>query len=532
MESEPKAKQSRSARAPIGWRQSVRARLTLSHLAAILAAMILSGFLLLSFLDRYFLQAVEDSLVAQAQITAQTLIPGARTIAEAPAQALIPGARTIAEAPAQEAASNTIRQQRTGNYYLQAENVAPPASGVPLGDLGDASLELGAALDTRIRVLDATGIVLVDSAGEERGSDLRADPVVAEALAGRYARRTESNAMVVAVPVTVEGGLAGVILLSQPLDDVRAVLRDVRLRWGLSMAAALLLSGAAGWFLSDAIARPVRRLIGAAGAVARGTLDQQVPVRSRDELGRLSAAFNDMTARLRAARQMQTDFVANVSHELRTPLTSIKGLVETLRDGAVDDRRVRDRFLETIEGETNRLIAMVNDLLFLSRVDSDVLRVQREPVDVGDLAQAAAEQVALLAEARTLDLRVEVQPGTPAAWGDVDRITQVVLNLLDNAVKFSAPGGTIRVQVDAVQADAPWVRVRVRDRGIGIPAKDLPRIGERFYRADRARSRAQGGSGLGLAIARALVEAQGGRLAIESAEGEGTTVTFTLPAAP
>jgi signal transduction histidine kinase len=309
------------------------------------------------------------------------------------------------------------------------------------------------------------------------------------------------------------------------------VLRDVRLRWALSMVVALLLSAAAGWLLSDAIARPVRRLIAAAGAVAQGSLDSRVPVRSRDELGRLSAAFNDMTARLRAARQMQTDFVANVSHELRTPLTAVKGLVETLRDGAVDDHQVRDRFLETIEGETNRLIAMVNDLLFLSRVDSDALRLRREPVDVADLARTAVEQLAVSAEGCELDLCVDAGLEVPDAWGDPDRITQVLLNLLDNAVKFSAPGGVVLVRVDALHQEEARVQVRVRDQGVGIPARDLPRIGERFYRADRARSRAQGGSGLGLAIARALVEAHGGLLSIESAEGQGTTVTFTLPAA-
>jgi two-component system phosphate regulon sensor histidine kinase PhoR len=289
----------------------------------------------------------------------------------------------------------------------------------------------------------------------------------------------------------------------------------------------LLFSAVVGLLLSGAISRPVRGLTAAAGAVAAGDLDVQVPVRSRDELGRLSQSFNEMLARLRAARQMQTDFVANVSHELRTPLTSVKGLVETLQDGAVDDRLVRDRFLETIEGETNRLIRLVNDLLLLSRVDSEALSLRREEVDVAHLARAAADQFAVQAEARGLTLLVESDAAAPPAWADPDRVTQVLLNLLDNAVHYSPPGGTVSVHVAGAQERL--LRVEVRDEGAGIPAEALPHVGERFYRADKARSRAQGGSGLGLAIACALVEAHGGRLSLESQVGQGTTACFTLP---
>ncbi len=505
--------------------RSIRARLALSHLAVIAVAMLLSGFALLSSLDRYFTQAMERNLVAQAQITAQSLIPGAVTI------------RPMGEA--QAAAANTIRQQRLDNLYLQAENVGDPArgaappGGLDLGYLVDASLELGAALDTRVRVLDAAGIVLVDSAGTDSGTDLSSDPLVGAALQGRYDQRTlrsgRTSEMHVAVPVTVEGKLAGVVYLSQPLRDVQAVLRDLRLRWALSMALALPLAGLVGLLLSRAIAHPVRQLTAAAGAVAEGQLDRQVPVRSHDEIGRLSAAFNDMTTRLRDARQTEVDFVANVSHELRTPLTSLKGLVETLRDGAVDDARVRDRFLETIEGETDRLIGLVNDLLLLSRVDSDALTVQRQAIDLAELAASVVDQFTFQAEAQALELRVDAAPGLPLAWGDPDRTTQVLLNLLDNAVKYSLPGGMVLVQIEGPDPENDCLRVAVRDQGPGIPAAALPRLGERFYRVDKARSRAQGGSGLGLAIARALVEAQGGRLWLESREGHGTTATFTLP---
>jgi signal transduction histidine kinase len=502
---------------------SLRARLTFSYLAVIVVAMGLSGLLLLSLLESYFLEAMEDSLAAQARITAQALLPGALT-----------------EGPSPEVpywAFNTVQQRGESNLSIETQNVSPPA-GVPVSDLdlsylSDATLQLSSQLETRIRFVDAAGTVLVDSQEESQGASLADDALVARALAGEYASRAETAgdapAMDLALPVLVDDQVVGAVYLSQPLHEALAVVRDLRTRWLISTGVALLLSAVVGLLLSGAIARPLRRLTAAAGAVARGDLEQQVPVRSRDELGRLSGAFNEMTDRLRAARQMQVDFVANVSHELRTPLTAVKGTVETLRDGAVDDPEVRDRFLETVEVETDRLIRLVNDLLLLSRADSEALNLQRQPLDLGELARQTANRLAHRAEAQGLDLQVQSELPLPPVLADRDRIEQVLVNLLDNACKYSPPGGTIHVRV-AADADG-LVRVSVRDEGIGIPAAELARIGQRFYRADRARSRAEGGSGLGLAIARALVEAHGGRLWLESEEGRGTTVSFTLPAA-
>lgn len=501
---------------------SIRTRLTLTYLAIIVVAMSLSGFVLLSLLERYFLQAVQDSLVAQAQITAQALVPGAMTA--------VPAIKVPSSA------YNTL-QQRTSNIELQAQNVMPPTEEFPLGDvdldyLTDASLQLSSQLDTRIRILDAEGVVLVDSYQADQGADLRDDPLVAQALEGQAASATDQagrdqSAMHLAQPVWVEGKLVGAVYLSQPLKDAVAVLSDLRSRWLLSTLIALVLSGVVGLLLSGAIARPLRVLTAAAGAVAQGQLDQQVPVRSQDELGRLSQAFNEMTARLHAARQMQVDFVANVSHELRTPLTAVKGLVETLRDGAVDDPDVRDRFLETVEDETDRLIRLVNDLLILSRVDSEALDLHRETVDAAHLVQATAAKLEAQADKRQVALRVEAIPSKVYAWADPDRIEQVVVNLLDNAIKYSHPGSVVTLRVDC--GSDGMARVEVQDQGIGIPPEDLPRIGERFYRADKARSRTEGGAGLGLAIAQVLVKVHGGHLDVESEEGQGTRVTFTLP---
>lgn len=504
---------------------TLRIKLLFSHLAVIILAMGLSGVLLLSFLERYFLEAVEDNLIAQARITAQTLIPGA-TVA---------GSEDGSSATAEVATVNVLQQQRTSNISVQTQNLAVPETGVTVGDvdlsyLADTSLELGTQLETRIRVVDVEGVLVLDSWNADVGASLRDDPLVAKALTGQYASRTDRgdvDTMTLALPALVDDALVGVIYLSQPLTDVTTVVRDLRSRLLLSTVIALTLSGIVGLVFSRAITRPLRRLTAAAGTVAQGRFDAQVPVRSRDELGQLSRAFNDMTARLRAARQMQVDFVANVSHELRTPLTSVKGMVETLRAGAVNDLDVRDRFLGTVAAETDRLIRLVNDLLLLSRADSEALNLRREAVDIVRLIRITVERLSPQADIHDVALRVGDAPESLPVWADADRVAQVLVNLLDNAIKFSRPGDVVTVDVAA--GPERMALIQVRDTGVGIPADSLPRIGERFYRADKARSRTHGGTGLGLAIAQALVEAHGGKLWLESVDGAGTTVLFTLP---
>ncbi len=541
---------------------SIGVRLSLSHLAVIVLAMGLSAFLLLSFLEDYFMDSTRKSLEAQARITAQALFPAIASSEygyyDDSAAGSIPTVQvqmvTQNESGTQplnnevqnnymigqqiadwDSAFNTTQYYRKDDSFsvqtqnLHFNNNEGNLSNSDLTYLTDTSLQLGAELETRIRILDAYGLVLVDSLQEEQGADLHADQLIKQAIVGDITSRTETtgdDTMHLAFPAFSEEQLVGIVYLSQPLNDVTAVLNDLQSRLLISTGIALALSAIVALLLSRAISNPLRRLTRAAGAVANGQLDQQVPVKSNDEIGQLSKTFNDMTTRLRSARQTQTDFVANVSHESRTPLTSIKGMLETLRDGAVDDPQIRDRFLETMEGETDRLIRLVNDLLLLSRADSEALGLRREPVDLNRLVQSVIEQIIPQTEAKGLILESEASSGLPLATIDSDRIRQVLVNLLDNAVKYSPEGGRIGI---SMMGGVDSILVQIADEGIGIPTDDLPRIGERFYRTDKARSRADGGTGLGLAIAGALIEAHGGELSINSSEGQGTTVIFTLP---
>jgi signal transduction histidine kinase len=491
---------------------NIRFRLILSHLTVIVLAMALSGVVLLSLIEQYFLQAAHNSLMAQARLTAAAILPDAPTTEDS-----------------QPPLANLLQQQAPQNLFLESANVNQLQDGnFQLDPRTDVTLQLGAQLNTHIRILNASGIVLVDSqatAGNTTvGAHLQANRLIQQAQQGLSASdRLEGNTLALALPVMHTDKLVAIVYLRQPLDDMFIVLDDLRSRWLLSTTGGLLLSAVVGLVLSQVIVKPLRRLTAAAEAVAEGDFNQQVSINSRDELGRLSHTFNQMTARLQAARQMQTDFVANVSHELRTPLTSIKTMIETLRDGALDDDEVREPFLEILDSETERLIRLVNDLLLLSRVDSQGLHLRRTTVALDALIQKALSPLM-----EQYPSRIHIQKTEQMCVSvDADRIAQVFINVTHNALTYSPPHSA--VTLTACRQAAAEVLITISDEGIGIPAADLPRIGQRFYRTDSARSRLQGGSGLGLAIARALVEAHTGQLWLSSTEGVGTQVHFTLP---
>jgi two-component system phosphate regulon sensor histidine kinase PhoR len=232
---------------------------------------------------------------------------------------------------------------------------------------------------------------------------------------------------------------------------------------------------------------------------------------------------------LRRLQRIRAEFIDNLSHELRTPLSTISLLAETAaRDARSAPQRLRDR-ISKIEIETGHLSQMVNELLDLSRIESGTAQLLLDDVDLVKVVRASAERMRPFAERQKLRLGLDLPESVPPVRGDEDRLGQVLINLLHNAVKFSPNGGEIVVGVRAVEGE---VRVWVRDPGIGIPEADLARVFERFYKVDRARVRGRGGTGLGLSIARHIVESHGGRIWVESRESEGSTFTFAIPLAP
>lgn len=283
---------------------------------------------------------------------------------------------------------------------------------------------------------------------------------------------------------------------------------------------------------------PVRRIVQVRAA----------PLKGRTGTSGAIVVLHDVTE-LRRLETVRTEFVANVSHELRTPLTSIRGYLETLLEGALEDRERARPFLEVIHKHTERLGRLLDDLLELSNLELKKITLQRKPTDLIDAVKSAMAIYTAQAARQEIDLRAELPEDLPLVMADRDRVVQILINLLDNSLKFTPRGGTVivaarRVPGSEFRAPSPqpgiWnaeprtpsagdlVEIAVRDTGIGIPSQDLPRITERFYRVDKARSGELGGTGLGLAIVRHLVEAHGGNLVIESQLNRGSTVRFTL----
>jgi two-component system, OmpR family, phosphate regulon sensor histidine kinase PhoR len=246
----------------------------------------------------------------------------------------------------------------------------------------------------------------------------------------------------------------------------------------------------------------------------------------------LLVILQDMTS-VRLTERMRVDFVANASHELRTPLSTLMGFIETLQGPAANDAEARIRFLDIMAGEASRMARLIDDLLSLSRVEMNKHVPPSTPLDLPVLLKDVGKTLAMRLEADQRTINLALPPSCPPVIGDRDQILQILHNLVSNAVKYGRTGTPIRVGLEPLEQNSTphAVRISVQDEGEGIASEHIPRLTERFYRVDTARSRTLGGTGLGLAIVKHIVERHRGTLSIESVVGQGTTVSFTLPVA-
>lgn len=519
-------------------------------------------------------------------------------------------------------------------------------------DLQAIAQSTGAQLQARVTIIASDGTVRGDSEQDPATMENHSTrPEVVAALASgtgeatRYSATLHENMLYVATPITDQGQTMGVARVSLPLTAVEQSVNNARAAIISAIAIAAVLVVVATGLVSRMITSPVRKITEAAEALAAGRFDQRIPVKSSDEIGRLSRAFNDMsanvnrlvgqisnertklqtvlasladgvimtdaeglvilvnraaeglfnarepsavgkpaievvkdheidntlkaclisgqpqTARLEAGpskrflrviavpvrdaieggalllfqdltelRDLQTmrrDLIGNISHDLRTPIAGIKAMVETLKEGAIDDRTVAGDFLHRIDGEVDRLTQMVAELTQLSRIETGKADLDLKPVDLNGLVREVVTELTPLAERDEITIKTNLLPGLPPVPADVERMRQTLVNLVHNAIKFNRPGGSVSISTSAT---AELATMSISDTGVGISEEDLPHVFERFFKGDRARS--GGGSGLGLAIAKHTVQAHGGEIRARSEKGKGSTFTISLPLKP
>src|SRR5574341_716789 len=335
-----------------------------------------------------------------------------------------------------------------------------------------------------------------------------------------------------------------------------SALDEIGLSLLIAGAITLVVSLLVALVLARSIAGPLTRLTRGTEAVARGQYDHRVQGTGSDEIGRLAASFNAMAEQVQRSRQMEKDFLANISHELKTPLTSIQGFSQAILDGAAQDMEGAQRAAQTIFAEAGRMARLIGDLLTLARFESGQLSLAKETIDLAQLLPHWVERLQPRAKENGETLITVIDPVPPIA-ADPGRLEQVVTNLVDNALKYNRPGGSVTVTAK-MESSAPiprrraepsnksplgvaprkgpagsaggsatWIAIAVADNGPGIPNEDLPRLLERFYRGVKVR--VAGGTGLGLAIAQEIVDAHGGKITVDSEVGKGSTFTVHLP---
>ncbi len=395
----------------------------------------------------------------------------------------------------------------------------------------------------RVTIISRDGKVLADSgANPERMENHRSRPELKAALAGREGSSVRLSPtlkvdfLYVAVPFG-DGALRLAVPLSRIAEQVSQIRRQVLASAALAFLPSILLAA----LFARRVSARLGEIVAYAGRLSDGDFRAHLSVIGRDELGTLARKLTETGSKLQQTfkqldqehaelerlERVRKDFVINVSHELRTPLASIQGYAETLLEGAIHDRQINLKFVQIILQNAQRLGRLTADLLTLSRIELEQKSFQFAPYSINALLAQHVEALRPLAEQKHIELTLDPAPGVTEAFCDEEAMHQILTNLVDNALKYTPEGGGVEVAARLIADDR--VEISVRDSGMGIPPEELPRLFERFYRVDKARSRELGGTGLGLAIVKHLVRAQGGEVGVESIPGAGSRFYFTVP---
>jgi two-component system phosphate regulon sensor histidine kinase PhoR len=336
------------------------------------------------------------------------------------------------------------------------------------------------------------------------------------------------------LPPAPGGALPGIIRVGIPLTRENTLMADIRSTVVTASLIVLVLVIAVSILVAGKLSSPIKEMARIAAEIRAGNFGQRLPVRSRDEIGKLAETLNSLIGRLnediaqfRKLERVRSEFLGNVSHELRTPIFAIQGMLETLLGGALDDTEVRRDFVERSLQNTQRLNSLLGDLIEISRIESGDMKMSFRFFPLQGMLETIAAELGPIAAQKNVLLSVSEADAQTEVLGDKERLKQAVTNLVDNAIKYTPPGGRVTL---AWAREEDRVRVRVSDTGTGIAPEHLLRIFERFYRVDKERSREAGGTGLGLAIVKHIIEAHGSTVHVQSEPGAGSTFSFLLKA--
>ena len=427
----------------------------------------------------------------------------------------------------------------SNNYYENLENALVGqinySADIYLRYFSDASLEenilnnvdtFWKQTDAQVEIIDLDGNVLMDSIGTELTSVKNQTDVkmALSGLRGKWVGKVpydHGSVMAISVPLHSKDGMVGVLRFIVSMDGINKEIRDISIIFAAIGGIFLFVMSFLSVIMTNTIARPLKEVTSAAEKMAKGDYTARSKKEEDDEIGKLSDTLNYMAAEIVKKEELKNDFISSVSHELRTPLTSIKGWAITMKSD-MNDKEVMDTGLEIIETEADRLTKMVEELLDFSKFVSGKISLALKPVEMAEVLTQVGRQLGPRAEREGIDFLMEINPSLPRTLSDENRLKQVFINLLDNAIKFTGKGG--KVELKAIYNGKDFI-ITVSDSGCGISAEELPKVKEKFYKGKSSKST----NGIGLSICDEIIKLLEGTFEIESKVGEGTVITVSLP---
>ncbi len=416
-----------------------------------------------------------------------------------------------------------------------AVNIAPYLSSANASKMYELAEESSKDFGGRVLILNKSGIVQIDSFSMLNGQKLDHREISDVLLGPRDTSYGFHNiddgtgepfyAVYYAAAVVYDSETIGAVLFSDDIQDIVDITQDfIQVLIMVSIAASLVFA-IVSIILSGYITRPINDLKAVALSISRGNLHQRISVSGKNEMAALAGTFNTMSEKLENMDQKRSEFVSNASHELKTPLSSMKILIESLlyQDGV--DEKIYKEFLSDINNEIDRLTQVISGLLTLAKTDSETQALNIDKILLSELVFKSVTALKPIANEKHISLSYTVSNDLEIEC-DALKVMQAVMNLVENAIKYSDPGGSVQVTLHKSGTNAA---ISVRDNGSGIPEKDIPYLFDRFYRVDKARARGTGGSGLGLHIAQKIALLHGGSIDVQSEEGKGSIFTLYLP---